>query len=282
MTALASLPLRSLGNGDKNEASPPSLAMEVYDGYLIVVEGSIGDRHGLKFLLDTGSTYTTIDRQLADSLNLTRRPDKVINVDRVLNLDRAMLPDLKYGPEVAINTPILVADLRFLRGNSAKIDAIIGLDLLSRKNFLIDFARKQVIFGSFFGSISALKHAIPLRFAPNSVDVQLDIDGRKVWMIADTGIPGVLLYEDRLMAMNADYRVLSQTAGRSLGGAVESKIAFAPRLRVGGQDLDRRVYLATDAHSKDLHGAAGFLGLAALRAKQVAFDFELGELRWAK
>ena len=272
------MPLRSLANGDKSEASPSSLAMEVYDGYLIVVEGSVGDRHGLKFLLDTGSTYTTIDRKLADSLNLARRPDKVINVDKVLNLDRATLPELRYGSEVAKNTTVLVTDLRFLRAKRVKIDAIIGLDLLSRKNFLIDFARKLVM----FASSCTLPSAVPLRFEANSVNVQVDIDGRNIWLIADTGIPGVLLYEDRLTAMNADYRVLDHEAGRSLGGVVDSKIAFGPRLRLGDQDLDRRVYLAADTHSRDLHGAAGFLGLAALHAKQIAFDFELGELRWAK
>src|ERR1700739_3840618 len=94
------------------ESQTRQLPLEVYDGYLLVVEGSAGDQQGLKFLLDTGATYTTIDRKWAGRLNRARRSDKVINLDKPVSLDRAILPTIAFGPEHATNVDVLVADLR--------------------------------------------------------------------------------------------------------------------------------------------------------------------------
>jgi len=61
---------------------------------------------------------------------------------------------------------------------------------------------------------------------------------------------------------------------------VESQIAVVPRLRIARQDLDRRVYLVRPPNSPLLNGVAGYLGIAALNAKQVSFDFDRGLLSW--
>jgi hypothetical protein len=254
------------------------LPLEVYDGYLLVVEGSVGDRRGLKFLLDTGTTYTTIDRKLADALNLARRPGKVINLDKTLCLDRAVLPSIAFGPEHARNVDVLVADLRYFRASAIHIDAILGLDLLAQESFRVDFVRKLVV----FGLPGHATYGVPLRVDSVSLRVPVELEGHEVWMIADTGAPGIVIYEDRLAALNADYRVEGHTTGRSLGGAVDSRIALLPRLRLATQDLDRRVYLTASPHSESLRDTTGYLGLACLHAKEIVFDFERNELRWTK
>jgi hypothetical protein len=59
-------------------------------------------------------------------------------------------------------------------------------------------------------------------------------------------------------------------------------MAIMPRLRLGGQDLDREVVLISAPGAKRLSGVSGYLGLASLNAKQVAFDFETNQLLWRK
>jgi hypothetical protein len=54
------------------------------------------------------------------------------------------------------------------------------------------------------------------------------------------------------------------------------------RLRLGGQDLDREVVLISAPGAKRLSGVSGYLGLASLDAKQVAFSFETNQLLWRK
>jgi len=112
--------------------------------------------------------------------------------------------------------------------------------------------------------------------------VEVDLGERAVWMVADTGTRGIMLYEDTLKELLANYRVEGRTGGVSLGGPFENHIALGPRLRLGGQDLDREVVLISAAGAKRLSGVSGYLGLASLNAKQVAFSFETNQLLWRK
>jgi len=112
--------------------------------------------------------------------------------------------------------------------------------------------------------------------------VQVDLDGRPLWMIADTGMRGTTFYEGWLEQMRQGYSVKSRTMGRSVAGAVEFRVALVPRLQLGSQDLDREVYLVHQSQSESLLGIAGYLGIAALQAKEVTFDFERSELTWTK
>jgi hypothetical protein len=251
----------------------------LYGGYLMVVEGSIGDVRGLKFLLDTGATTSAIDHKVADTLGLPRRPGKVINVDKTTGVEVFEVPELTYGPKHASHVKMIQVDLRYLQASGIQVDGVIGWDLLRRESFTLDFARKRVLFG-------AAEHiggrTVPMRADALCSTVQVQLDGRDMRMIADTGLLGTMLYDGELEAVHQSYMVRSRTTGRSVGGAVESTIAVVPRLRLGNQDLNREVYLVQQSGSQSLRGIAGYLGIASLRAKEVTFDFERNELSWKK
>jgi hypothetical protein len=92
----------------------------------------------------------------------------------------------------------------------------------------------------------------------------------------------LVLYEDTLKDLLANYRVEGRTGAVSLGGPFENRIAIVPRLRLGGRDLDREVVLISAPGAKRLSGVSGYLGPASLDAKQVAFSFETNQLLWRK
>jgi hypothetical protein len=251
------------------------LSMNVVDGYLSVVKGSIADRHDLNFLLDTGATTSAIDGKLAERLNLATRSGRMVNFDKSLQVQWCVLPDLVYGPERATNIEVAIEDLRYLRTSGAAVDGVIGWDLLRRHSFRLDFANKRVV----FGAISATGgHSVPFRESSLFLAVPVDLDSRELWMIADTGMRGAMFYEPRLEA--SSYQRQASISGRSVGGNVESQIALVPRLRIGTQDLNRQVYVVRPPNSALLDGIAGYLGIAALNAKQVAFDLDRGVLSW--
>ena len=259
----------------RGKLDPNQLSMNVLGGYFIVVKASIGDRHNLNFLLDTGATTSAIDRKLAERLNLTTRSSQMVSFDKTMQVQWCILPELAYGPERAANIKVALEDLRYLRTSGASIDGVIGWDLLRRHSFRLDFANKRVA----FGAIPATQgHSVPFRESSLCLTVPVDLDGRELWMIADTGMSGAMFYESQFET--TPYRRQTSISGRSVGGPVESRIAIVPRLRLGSQDLDRQVYVVRAPNSTLLNGVAGYLGIATLNARQVSFDLDRGILSW--
>jgi predicted aspartyl protease len=274
----------AVGN-TKSQLANNEMAIEICGGYLVVAQGSVNDAENLRFLLDTGATNTAIDRRVAERLGLHGHPAKVINFDKTVALQSAEVEELTFGPERIRHARVMIEDLGYLRSSVAHVDGIIGLDQLRKQSFLVDYARKRVVFGptSMSGPTATPgMHSVPMRPDARSITVEIDLDNRPVWMVADTGTRGILLYEDTLKDLLANYRVEGRTSAASLGGPFDNRIAIVPRLRLGGQDLDREVVLISAPGAKELSGVSGYLGLASLDAKQVAFSFETNQLLWRK
>lgn len=254
-----------------------ALPMQLVRGYLIVVEGSIGELHGLRFLLDTGVTRSVIDRRMADKMALPRRTASLINFDKAVEVESCEVPEISLGAEHVANLKMTVADLGYLGASGLRIDAVVGWDLLGRKSFRLDFGRKLVVFEP--------KEHRGNRFAPIRPNdwflmVETYVDGTPVWMVADTGAQGVTFYQERLGSVGARYTVRGNAIGQSLGGTINARVADVSRLRLGAQDLDRTVHLIHAPLSGAPDGIAGYLGFATLNAKEIDFNLEKKEIRW--
>ena len=274
LLAGANTEAKTKGNLDADE-----LPMNVMGGYLLMVQGSIGDRHDLKFLIDTGVTTSVIDRRLAERLGLSTSSSQMVNFDKTVQVHWCILSELAYGPERAANIKVVVADLRYLRASGAAVDGVIGWDLLRRHSFQVDFANKRIVFAAVSAGKEATKgRSVRFRESSLCLTVPIALDGRELWMIADTGMRGTMFYEPQLVGTT--YQRQGSIVGSTVGGNVESQIALVPRLRLGSQDLDRQVYVVRAPDSAVLDGIAGYLGIASLNAKQVTFDLERGVLSW--
>jgi hypothetical protein len=263
----------------KGKLEANALPMNVVGGYFIVVKASIGDRHDLNFLLDTGATTSAIDRNLAERLNLATRSSQMVNFDKTMRVQWCVLPELVFGPEHAADIKVAIEDLRYLRTSGAAVDGVIGWDLLRRHSFRLDFAHNRVVFGPISGTEEqSARHSVPFRESSLCLTVPIDLDGRALWMIADTGMRGAMFYEPQLEGTS--YQWQASISGHGVGGSVESQIALVPRLRIATQDLDRQVYVVRPPNSPLLDGIAGYLGIATLNAKQVTFDLDRRVLSW--
>ncbi len=263
--------------GTRTQLAANEMAIEVYGGYLVVARGSVNNADNLRFLVDTGATNSAIDRRVAEQLGLHGQPAKVINIDKTVALEWTEVQEMTFGPQRIPNVRVMIEDLGYLRSAGLHVDGMIGLDQLRRQSFRVDYARKRVVFGP---TASDGMRAVPMRADAKSISVEVELDARPVWMVADTGARGIVLYEDTIKDLLANYHVEARTDGVSLGGPLENRIAIVPRLRLGGQDLDREVVLINAPGANRLSGVAGYLGLASLDAKQVAFSFETNQLLW--
>jgi predicted aspartyl protease len=255
------------------------MAIEVHGGYLAVARGSVNNAENLRFLLDTGASNSAIDRRVADRLGLHGQPARVINFDKTVLLESTKVQEMTFGPQRISDARVLIEDLAYLRSTGLKVDGVIGLDQLRKQSFLVDYARDHVVFGS---AATGGMHAARMRVDAKSISVEVELDARPVWLVADTGARGIVLYEDTVKDMLANYHVEGRTGEVSLGGPLENHMAIVPRLRLGGQDLNREVVLISAPGAKRLSGVSGYLGLASLNAKQVAFSFETNQLLWRK
>lgn len=267
----------------RSDASPNSVPMSLFDGYLIIIDGHISNLPTLHFAIDTGSTRTIIDQRIADALNLPRHPARAFNLSKSLRIESVELPDIAFGPQHASHLNVLLGDLRYLRSTGAKVDAILGLDLLSQSTLRINFQSKLVTFGELAVPNPAALYpfSVPLHSNPSSLLVDLNLDGHSIPMILDSGMPGILFYENDLDNLALNLRAENVSTGHTAGGALDCSTAVVPGIRLGFTDLDRRVRLLHASSPPPFH-IAGYLGLSALGAKQVEFDFSRHEFRWKK
>src|SRR5215467_6295946 len=150
---LAIAPVNPLAT-ESETLAPPTVKVPVrlYWGYLVVVEASIGNIRKLNFLVDTGSYPSVIDQKIARRLGLAERLTRVNVSDRTVETRLVVLPSLLVGPIHAQALPVLSEDLSFLqKAVGRKVDGVVGLDVLRKSSFSINYKSKEMLFGTVEG-----------------------------------------------------------------------------------------------------------------------------------
>jgi predicted aspartyl protease len=252
------------------------LPFRISGGYLILVEGAIGTRTHLKFLLDTGASKSVVDSKIADDLKLHREPTQSFNFDRKLAWDQAAIPGVRFGPITAINTVMLVGSMAKYSEFARNVDAIIGLDLLQLQNFTVDYTSKKIVFRP-----PANRHA-PLQddVLTNGLTLQIRIQGHPVRLIVDTGFPNILLFEERLSARVPELGTTRSVSNVTLGERLHAKATNLRGVAIGPTNRDVPVLLIQAPPPEILPGIDGVMGISALKARRVHFNFTERTLSW--
>jgi predicted aspartyl protease len=102
--------------------------VRVYGGYLVIVEGAIGNVHKLNFLVDTGACPSVVDQKIARDLKLTEQPERVNMWNKSVQARQVIIPSLTLGPVRVEAIPVLTEDLSFLqKALGFKVHAIVGI-----------------------------------------------------------------------------------------------------------------------------------------------------------
>ena len=255
-------------------------------GHLIVVEGSIGNKDGLRFMIDTATTGTVVDRKVIKALGLKPLPveSQIVALGRVTKANRFRIPVLRIGPVFAL-LDCREADLAYLG-----VDGIIGLDLLRQQTRLascetneaiksrsltIDFKIRRL----YFGVQQQLDHTVPLE-APNpEIIVVAMIKGHPLRLAVDTGSHTIVLFKESQMGW-LDPRVMLQSARFfQVGGRGGGKQVILPDMELGNSRWTNPSGILMDLpnEAKD-----GLLSVRQLGLKIVHFDFERNLMSWKK
>ena len=120
-----------------------TMPFELISGFLIVVDGQIGNQRVMRFILDTGATSSVIDAKVADRLRLPRSAGKVMTFDRRIPVQWMEISEFRVGPVVAKALRVMVIDLARYSRYGKDVDGVVGLDMLTRSEHLsIDYDRR--------------------------------------------------------------------------------------------------------------------------------------------
>jgi len=280
LLALA-LPFSSAAQQDPAaRPSPTNLEMpfQLYSGYLIVVEGRIGNMSGLKFILDTGVTHSILDAKIADNLRLVlpRHRNHVVNFDKTVSIESAMIPEVQFGPVQRTNQEMFIADLSKFSDFARDVDALIGLDLLQLNKVTFDYNARKVLFSPIDHNVQSAQ----TRSEPMCFTVSVQVQGHPVHLILDTGLEGVLLFEDRIRVHVPGLRMEPGVKKVAIGRRMSAKLATLRGMRLGPTVMDGRVLLMEGPPGKMLEGIDGYIGIAPFNAARITLNFGSKTIRW--
>jgi hypothetical protein len=252
-----------------------NVPIRLYWGYLIVVEGSIGNRR-LNFLIDTGAYPSVVDQRIAHDLGLAGQPSRVNLSNKSIQTRRVVLPSLLLGPVRAESLLMLTEDLSFLqRAVGCKVDAIVGLDVLRKSSFTIDYRAKEM----FFGPVESLSFSAPFETGPPIVTVRMTFQTRQLRLAIDTGGPDLMLFQSRMPAAT-DLQELGTEKVADVSGTFQRMRVRIPGVFLGNEKIGEQIAFVVDDRKDDGDSFDGILGVRGPQFWKVAFDFERRRFSW--
>lgn len=253
-------------------AASQEIEFRLQDGYRIVVTGSIAGVDGIAMMIDTGATCSLVDKKLVQRFDLTALVESVrYNAfGRTESTHRAILRALRIGP-ILTTLPCLVVDIPYRH-----VDAIIGLDLLRKYPFTIDFEAKRLTFGP--GEL--LGETISFDPSGSLVLVPIHVGGEVLQVMVDTGADCLYLFKCRVGAGITANSVRSALTSTHLAGKSRIRETRLEKVEIGEavwRDLQALIVDAAEAP-----GCDGALGIALLGLKQIHIDFRQGTLSFRR
>ena len=257
--------------------SRTEIPFKLYRDYTIIVQGSIGGLKKCNLLIDTGAVPSVLDRRVARKLRLAGTPEEVSVFTQSTQAQRVVLPDLRLGPIRAEAVSVLVRDLAFIEGGlGVRVDALVGLDVLGRSDFSIDYSAKKLI----VGPVEPLGSAFPIKAGPGFVYATLLTQGQTFRLLVDTGANHLVLFDGRVQGRMTGLHPSGTKTTSNLGGDVMLKRVQLKEVRLGGNDFHALEAFLLDNSGKDTAGLDGLLGVRSLGLTRLGFDFARQTISW--
>jgi predicted aspartyl protease len=249
---------------------------DLYQGYFIVVHGSIGPLKNLNFFLDTGTTPAVVDSRVASKLDLPREESaSIVVLGGRTPAQQTNLPSLEIGPLKQSNLHVVAADLSFFQKVlPVRIDAIVGLDVLGQTAFVIDYSARVIR----FGPVPPLSVSVPLRLDRGLAVFDAEINRVPVHLLFDTGAHALILF-----ATSESSEVKHGVAfGSKLTEDSEDKQGSLRTLTLGAEEFSQKRALIAHNPKPSQLDFDGLMSPAALGISRVSVDLKAGVLAFSR
>lgn len=246
------------------------------DDNLVIVKAIVAGQRNVNMILDTGTSPSSITKALADTLKLPRDVTALRSLNGTIRAESVVLPAVDFGPLHTAPLRVIVQDLSFVERNlGIRLGGIIGLDILTKSSFTIDYQRKSITFGALPPGLKTVAFAA----TSPSLTVYAKIDGQKVRLLIDSGTEGLVLYRNRVTAMPAAPHFDRSASISTISGS--NRLSWLKtRVSIGEEDLGKREIAIADIDSNFGDEFDGLMGFAQMGFHRVGFDFENGRFGW--
>ena len=255
--------------GSADAQIPRSIAVRIFRDYLVVAEGQFGD--GLQhqnFVVDTGTAPSVINSKSVRQLGLVTMSSTMIAMGKATPTETAVLPEVELGPISVANLRVQVQDLsRLERDLGIPVAGILGLDVLSKSSFRLDYQKKELE----FGDVSDEGIAVSFDERTGIAVALVSLEGIPARLLVDTGsdrvaVLGGNLGETKRLALRATAQRGSSIADQGM----EVQVFFAPELVFGGKHFS--VGKAYFIPGGSYPAFDGIMGVRALGFRAIAYD----------
>ena len=263
----------SLSSTETNAEVP----FELYQRHLVVVKGSVGRLNGLNLLIDTGTIPSMIDSRIARKLHLQTESSFLVAFGQQVRIQSAVVDGFRIGSLESGPVPAGVGDLTYLDG--VRVDAIVGLDILARTNFSIDYQTHVLRFAPH----GKEKVVVPLDVDWPFVTVKMTIAGEQVRLLLDTGSSDLVLFKARMPAALTDAPWRGDKTVWYGSGAARLRRLDLRHAGLGHHRWDKLAAWSLDRAPQGYPETLdGVLGVRSLGCQRVTFDFQRNEFGWTQ
>jgi hypothetical protein len=265
------------GPPQRSAGTSAEVPFELYQRHLVVTKGSVGQLNGLYLLIDTGTIPSVVDSRIAEKLRLQSESSRGVAFGQEMAIKSAVVDGFRIGSLQSGPVPAVVGDLSYLSG--VRIDAIVGLDVLARSSFSIDYRTRVLT----FAPEGREEFVAPLELAWPFLTVRMTVAGQQMRLLVDTGSPDLVLFKARMPAVLSNPPWKGDKTVHYASGAARLLRLELRQTGLGLNTWDKLPAWSLDRETAGYPpGIDGVLGVIALGCQRVRFDFERSEFGWTR
>lgn len=214
--------------------NPAAVPFHFVRGFAVMVPVTVNGSGPYDFMLDTGSTITSVDRELGQELALQPRGEGVVMTltDRT-PASLAVAHRVAIGPVTEQNVEVMIRDLSGLRHIAPTARGVLGQNALNHADFLLDYRHKLMLFDTAGEVARSLKgRHIPLRrelvegnprYANLAVHANVNDNGaHPIDVLLDSGAASMVLFGVGNDGLDRPQGLVTDTAGRQMVSSVRN------------------------------------------------------------
>jgi len=263
----AATPPKNPSHHSGHSIPPGTIPVKVYRGFLVVAEGQFGGTsEHQNFIIDTGTSPSILNISVARQLDLTLSHAKLSAIGRDSQTLAAIVPEIRLGPLQALSVPVLVTDLTAVeRDLNLPIAGILGMDVLARTSFRLDYGSQLME----FGEIAPVGIPVNLSARTNLPIAEIKIGGKLLHLLVDTGSDRLVFFGTRSAAEFSPTAAKSVLQGNTVAATVPVRAVSSLEFELSGRRFNQDAYFVPDSEEPLFDG---LLSVRSLGIRVLSLD----------